>query len=553
MKIKGLFSKLVLLNLAIILIASLLAIGCAKETTPSPAATTTTTPSPTATTTKPAATTATPTPTATTPAIKKGGTLKVIYGVSPNAIGFGPAMQRADDILAASPCVETLLQVDESGAILPWLATSVKNDATTNTTLIKLREGVKFHDGTPFNAEAVKWNMEGQMAIKKAELRSVVSIDVIDEYTVRLNLSKFDNGLDFALTGYVGCMVSPTYFNNHGGEEGVKNYPVGTGPFKFVSFQRDVSLKYTKWDGYWQAGKPYLDGVEFVYIADPMVRLASFKAGEGDIILGVEAKDAKSLEEAGKYGFNKCLGALFGLAGDGSHDTSPFANIKVRQAIEYAIDRDPIINTIGLGYWESTDQPCGKNTWGYNTSPSPYSYNVDKAKALLVEAGYAYGLGVKLTVRNTPASSVDMYTAILDQLNEAGFNLTLDIADPAKFNEYVIKTGWTNILLGWNFSESADASRILTVGFSSFGVPYRSILYPPETDEVIIAISQAEDFATKKAKTQQAMGLIRDKYCSLTTLCRTTSIAARYKYVMNDGFFKTLTWEQTLQDTWLNK
>jgi peptide/nickel transport system substrate-binding protein len=462
-------------------------------------------------------------------------------------------MQRADDILAASPCVETLLKVDETGAIVPWLATSVTTDATTNTTLIKLRQGVKFHDGTPFNAEAVKWNMEGQMAIKKVELKYVKSIDVIDDYTLRLNLSAFDNGIDFALTSYVGCMVSPTYFKNNGGEDAVKNYPVGTGPFKFVSFQRDVGLKYTKFDGYWQAGKPYLDGVEFIYIADPMVSLASFKAGEGDIILGVEAKDAKSLDESGKYDFNKCLGALFGLAGDGSHDTSPFANIKVRQAMEYALNRDPVVNTIGLGYWDSTDQPCGKNTWGYNPAPSPYSYNLDKAKALLVEAGYAYGLGVKLTVRNTPASSLDMYTAILDQLNEAGFNLTLDIADPARFNDYVIKTGWNNTLLGWNFSEAADASRILAVGFSSFGVPYRSILYPPEIDNVIREISQATDFATKKAKTQEAMGLIRDKYCSLTTLCRTTSIAARYKYVMNDGLFKTVTWEHSLEDAWLNK
>ncbi len=551
MKTKGFLSKLVLLNLALILIASLLAIGCSSETTTSPSPTTTATSSPT--TTKPAPTTTTPSPTATTPAIKKGGTLKVIYGVSPNAIGYGPAMQRSDDILAASPCVETLLQVDETGAIIPWLATSITNDAATNTTLVKLREGVKFHDGTPFNAEAVKWNMEGQRAINKAELRSVASIDVIDDYTLRLNLSKFDNGLDFALTSYVGCMVSPTYFKNNGGEEAVKNYPVGTGPFKFVSFQRDVSLKYTKFDGYWQTGKPYLDAVEFIYIADPMVQLASFKAGEGDIILGVEANDAKSLEASGKYDFNKCLGALFGLSGDGSHADSPFADIKVRQAMEYALDRDPIMNAIGLGYWESTDQPCGTKTWGYNKTPSPYAYNLDKARQLLVDAGYAYGLNVNLTIRNTPASSVDMYTAILDQLNEAGFNLTLDIADPARFNDYVIKTGWNNTLLGWNFGESADASRILTVGFSSFGVPYRSILYPPETDAVIKEIVQAVDFNTKKAKTQEAMGLIRDKYCSLTTLCRTTSIAARYKYVINDGFFKTLTYEQSLQDAWLNK
>ncbi len=462
-------------------------------------------------------------------------------------------MQRADDILAASPCVETLLQVDTTGALVPWLATSVKTDATTNTTLITLRKDVKFQDGTVFDADAVKWNMEGQMAIKKVELKNVKSIDVLDPYTLRLNLSAFDNGLDFAFTSYVGCMVSPTYFKTHGGEEGVKTYPVGTGPFKFVSFQRDVSLKYAKWDSYWQAGKPYLDAVEFSFIADPVVRLASFQAGEGDILLGVEAQDASKMEASGKYAFSKTFGALFGLAGDGSHATSPFADIKVRQAIEYAINRGPSIKALGLGYWDATDQPCGTQTWGYNTAPSPYTYDPKKAKELLVAAGYPNGLGVPFTVRNTPASSVDLYTAILAQLNQAGFNLTLDVADAARFNDLVIKTGWNNTLLGWNFSEAADASRILATGFSSFGVPYRSILYPAETDAVIKEIIQAADFNTKKAKTQQAMGLIRDKYCSLTTLCRTTSIAAKNKAVRDDGFFTTLANEQTLQNAWIDR
>jgi peptide/nickel transport system substrate-binding protein len=540
MKTIRLLPRLVIFILAVILIISTLVISCSSGTTTSPAATT-------SVATK---TTASVAPTST---IKKGGALKIIYGVSPNAFGYGPSMQRSDDILAASPCVETLLQVDTTGATVPWLATDVKANAADNTTIITLRKGVNFQDGTPFNAEAVKWNLEGQMAIKKAELKSVKSIDVIDDYTLRLNQTSFDNGLAFAFTSYPGCMVSPTYFKTMGGEEAVKTHPVGTGPFKFVSFQRDVSLKYTKWDGYWQAGKPYLDTVEFDYIADSMVALASFKAGEGDVILGLQGKDAKELEALGKYTISKTYGALFGLAGDGSHADSPFAKLQVRQAIEYAIEREPVVKAIGLGYWDATDQPCAKTTWGYNTAPSPYTYNPTKAKQLLTEAGYPNGLGLKLTISNSPASAVDLYTAILAQLNQAGFNLTLDVADPARFNEYVIKTGWNNTLLGWNFGEAADASRILTVGFSSFGVPYRSILYPKDTDQVITQIIQATDFNTKKAKTQQAMGLIRDTYASLTTIFRSTSIAAKYKYVKDDGFYTTVTNLQSLQDAWLDK
>jgi len=167
-----------------------------------------------------------------------------------------------------------------------------------------------------------------------------------------------------------------------------KYHPVGTGPFKFVSFQRDVNLKYVRWDGYWQAGKPYLDGVEFVYIADPMVMMASFKAGEGNVLLSVEPKDAQSLESTGKYAISKCLSGMQGLVGDGSHPESPFANLKVRQAIEFAVNREPVCKAVGAGYFEATDQSCAKSNWGYNPTPSPYKYDPAKAKTLLTEAGY---------------------------------------------------------------------------------------------------------------------------------------------------------------------
>jgi peptide/nickel transport system substrate-binding protein len=465
-----------------------------------------------------------------------------------------PDILKDDDLLSGSPCVETLFRVDSTGALVPWLGTSITTDNTTNTVLIKLRQGVKFQDGTNFDADAAKWNIDVSLGTKRPDLRNVTSVDVVDPYTIRLNLKAFDNTVGYALTTYTGLMFSPTYFKNNGGEEGTKNHPVGTGPFKFVSFQRDVSLKYTKWDGYWQAGKPYLDNVEFDFIADPMVRLASFQAGEGDILLRIDAKDAQSLEAAGKYSFNKCLGILWGLAGDGSHPTSPFADIKVRQAVNYAVNRDPVVKAVGLGYWESTDQPCAKSAWGYNTTPSPYTFDPAKAKALLAEAGYPNGLtGVPIVVQNDPPSAVDSYTAFLGQLNQAGFNLTLTVVDPAKFSDYVIKTGWNNTLLGWNYVEGSNVASILQFGFSGFGFPYRSILYPPEIDAVIRQTIQSTDFNTTKALTQQAFGLIRDKYCTITTLYHTTGISVRNNIVHDDGFYKENSFQSSLQDCWIDR
>jgi ABC-type transport system substrate-binding protein len=241
------------------------------------------------------------------------------------------------------------------------------------------------------------------------------------------------------------------------------------------------------------------------------------------------------------------------LAGDGSHDTSAFGKIGVRQALNYAINPDPIVKTIGMGYWETTDQPVSKTAWGYNTTPSPYSYNPTKAKQLLADAGYPNGLNYPMIVQNDPASAVDLMTAILAQLNDAGFKLTLQVVDPGAFSNYVVKTGWNNTLLCWNYVDSADSSSILVNGFSSMGFPYRSPYYAPENDAIIKQIPQTTDFATKKSLTEQAMGNLRDKYCEITTICLTTNIAAAKSTVHNHGLFAQDTFQTDFANCWISQ
>jgi peptide/nickel transport system substrate-binding protein len=468
-------------------------------------------------------------------------------------MGYGPEVRRKQDLTVTSPCVETLLHVDETGAILPWLATDVTGDAAANTVTISLRKGVKFHDGTDFNAEAVKWNIEASMAIDRSEVRNVESIDVLDDYTVRLNLTQYDNSIIYALGSYIGFMTSPTYFETHGGAEGTLNHPVGTGPFKFVSFERDVNLKFERFDGYWQEGKPYLDGVEFIFITDPMVRMASFQAGEGDVLIQLEPNEAESLKAAGDFVFTSCIGDMLGLAGDSGHPDSPFADIRVRQALAYAIDPKPVVETIGRGYWSYSNQTCSAGTWGYSTEPPAYSYNPQKARELLAEAGYADGLKTPLIVRNTPAVWVDFYTVFQSQLNEAGFDVTLDITDEAKVHDIVMGVGWENGIFGVHYADDADCSRSLNLMFNSRGFVYKCIAHPEEIDEVIWQITASDDFEVKKALTQEANALIRDKYCTLVFVANSPMLAARYPYVHDDGFYDSQMWQSDIQDTWLEK
>jgi peptide/nickel transport system substrate-binding protein len=356
----------------------------------------------------------------------------------------------------------------------------------------------------------------------------------------------------YSLGFHIGYITSPTYFETHGGADGVRYDPVGTGPFKFVSFERDVSLKYERFDGYWQEGKPYLDGVEFLFIVDPMVEIAAFQAGEGDVIIGLQPHDVDTLKAAGDVVFSSCIGTMLGLAGDSAHPDSPFADVRVRQAIAYAIDPKPVIETIGKGYWTYSDQPCSAGTWGYSPEPPAYSYNPQKAKELLAEAGYPNGLTVPLIVRNTPSVWLDLYTVFQSQLNEAGFDLTIDVADAARVHDIVVTSGWNKAIFGVHYADDADCSRALNMIFSGKMV-YKSVAHPEEVDELILRAVTTDDFELKKALTQEAHTLIRDKYYTLTMVANSPNLGARYSYVHDDGFYTTQTWQSTMQDAWIER
>ena len=157
-------------------------------------------------------------------------------------------------------------------------------------------------------------------------------------------------------------MVSPAAYEKYG-RDWLEKHSVGTGPFKFVSWEKDVSMKFERFDDYWQEGKPYLDAFELVVIADPMVAAASFMAGEVDVLADVSPKDARDIEVMGKYGISMSSAALSSVLTDYANPDSIFTDIRLRRAIEYAIDKQAICDTIGYGYWEPLNQGARPGCW----------------------------------------------------------------------------------------------------------------------------------------------------------------------------------------------
>ena len=169
------------------------------------------------------------------------------------------------------------------------------------------------------------------------------------------------------MVGPMSWMVSPAALKKMGKVEAM-THPVGTGSFKFVSYRRDISLKFERFAGYLQKGKPYLDRVEFKIIADPVTQMADFMTGDSDIVLNLDIypKNAKNLEKARKYNIvkKKLLVGVYTLMPDSAHPNSAYANLKVRQAVWHAIDFEAICDTIGYGYWRPLNQYAALGSLG---------------------------------------------------------------------------------------------------------------------------------------------------------------------------------------------
>jgi peptide/nickel transport system substrate-binding protein len=342
------------------------------------------------------------------------------------------------------PMFEALVRTDENEKLFPWLAESWTVAPDGKSITFNLRKGVKFHDGTNFDAEAVKYNLQQVLAANLSGtdvLKKITSYDIIDANTIRLNLTSFDYTLLLRLgQSIIGLMASPTAMQNG---KTPQERAIGTGPFKFDSWARDNFVKAVKNPNYWQKGKPYLDSITYKCITDVTVAIMSFKAKEIDLEQNIDPVDAKQLQSEGFKVEQSGVTWIHSLIPDGGNPKSPFADIKVRQALEYAIDKKGHADGVGMGAYTTLYQVAMPGDAYYDASLQQREYNVAKAKQLLTEAGYPSGLKIKLVtdvrVRKDSLQAVQTY------LKEAGFDVTTDIADVARITS-LQRSGWEGIL-----------------------------------------------------------------------------------------------------------
>jgi peptide/nickel transport system substrate-binding protein len=430
-----------------VLLFSLLLGACGK-TTPAattPAATAPAATTPAATTPKATATTAPATAPAvtTTTATKEGnygGTLKVIYTGSPVNIGYS-AKQSFADANVGTQWSERILELKTDGGFYPSLAESYTTSPDLKTVTLNLRKGVKFHDGTPWNAAAAVWNFKQCLTTGAlGGSKYIVSIDATDDYTVVVKLNTAFNQIIYNLARIY--MYSPTAYQKNG-EDWAINHCVSTSAFRVTSFQRDVAVKMEKFTDYWRPGRPYLDFIEFSTVKEPATCSAIMQSGQVDAWMTSTAQETADLKAKG-FKIAETPTTYNVIYPDSIDPTSPFANKKVREAVEYAIDRPAMAKALGFGFMLALDQPTHPGTAGYNPKYPVRAYNVAKAKQLMADAGYAKGIQTKMIVQST---QVNMGTIIKNYLAEIGITVELDVADTGRFWG-AINGGWKGLLLG---------------------------------------------------------------------------------------------------------
>jgi ABC-type transport system substrate-binding protein len=447
------------------------------------------------------------------------------------------------------PIFELLIRTDENEKLFPWLAESWKISPDSKSITFYLRKGVKFHDGTDFNAEAVKYNLEQVLAANIAGssvLKKISSYDIIDPYTIRLNLTAFDYTLLVRLgQSVIGMMASPTAMQT---KKTPEERAVGTGPFKFDSWSRDGFVKGVKNPNYWQKGKPYLDSITYKAITDVTVAIMSFKAGELDLEQNIDPVDAKQLQKDGYKVEQSGVTWLHSLIPDGANPKSPFADIRVRQALEYAIDKKTHAEGVGMGAYTPLYQVAMPKDLYYDPSLQPREYNPAKAKQLLAEAGYPGGFKTKLVTDVRVRK--DSLQAIQTYLKEVGIEVETDIADVARITA-LQRGGWEGILYP-GFPQPDNLLNYLTrwgdaTNFVSF---YR----PPGWQSMWDQLAAQPDDTLRANQLKAIVKLMYDQSIAIPFQGDVPFRVSRPGVVNNFGFHtnRTSGWYESA-DVWLKK
>lgn len=450
----------------------------------------------------------------------KGGTL--VFARGGDSVELDPAtVTDGESFRVTKNIFETLIQFGENDTELnPGLAKewSTSEDGLTYT--MKLQEGVKFHDGTDFNAEAVVFNFKRWSAGDKEKFYYynsqfgdlVKDVKAVDPTTVEVTLTRplatFYKNLAMSPFG----IASPAAIEKHG-DKFLEN-PVGTGAFKFKEWKRTDTITIVKNEDYWKEGLPKLDTVIFRVIPENSARLNALDADEVDVIEGVNYSDLPSIESNEKlqiFQRPSLNTAYLGL----TNTRGPLKDKLVRQALNHAVDKSAIIDAFYSGSAEPAINPMPPVVAGYNSDVQDYEYNPEKAKELLKQAGYENGFEIELwampVTRPYMPDGPKVAEAIQADFEKIGVKAKITTYEWATYLEKTRLGEADTFLLGWT-GDNGDADNFLYVLLDEDNIGSNNYTYykNPKVHELLIKAQSTVDEEERNKLYKEAQVIIKD-------------------------------------------
>ncbi len=453
----------------------------------------------------PATSSSSPPPTTTEEQPVYGGTLRIIASSGPQMLSYVPVMgpgDRSAIFPAAEALVDTTTERGEfTTGVEGVLAESVDVDADALTITFHIRQNVYFSDGSELTAEVAQWNLQQVIdAGAMPYMDYFAGFRTPDKYTLIIDMTSYNNQM-MPTWGWWTAMYSKAAWDAasggdlEAGQEWARTNIVGTGPFILEEYTRDVSMKWVKNPNYWREGRPYLDAIEVKYIPDPVTARAAFEAGEADV-WGASAKDAQELIAMGYVKQSAWPTLPWGMWPNTANPDSKMSNKNLREAVDYAIDKDAIAQAIGHGLFSAIKALPWEGEWGYDPN-SGRSYDAEQAKALLEAEGYSTANPCQINLLTTNAfgpDPIDACTMVKQFLDAVGFEVTIDVADAGRY--FGTAYGKDNIPaadqdLLWYFAGGNDTNYLQTyIRWFSYD-PFTWISYMGRTDEQIAMDKQA--------------------------------------------------------------
>lgn len=375
---------------------------------------------------------------------KRGGTLQV--GHDTELVTMDPCFSSAFiEREVYYNLYESLLQIDPALNIVPGLATSWKA-TDPQTYVLSLRKGVKFQDGTTFDATAAKWNLDRYVqtsgSYRASELASVSSVDVQDANTIVIHLKAPDSTLLSQLVDRAGMMLSPTAVQKLGSGFQRNATGVGSGPFQFKEWVLNDHLTITRNDHYHDSGLPYLDTITYHPITDLNALLNQFRSGSLDLVRTLNGKDVATV----KTDSNLFYRAIPGLGFDSFQFNCAglFSDVKKRQAVALAVDRSALVRTIYFDVGPVGYGPIPPRSWAFAPGEKTYAAS-DKKKAKQL------GGGLEFTLKTSSGTTAQAEAQLLQaELEQAGITMHIQLEQSSEVNADEVAHQFDAALVSWS-------------------------------------------------------------------------------------------------------